>query len=94
MPSLYEPFGLVYVESALCGTPVIFGESAGAAEVLPPEWGLCLHNRSPEVLAEMIRSRCESSASFKLVAVPAPTMAEHVEALKHVLTEARQDNFT
>jgi len=90
MPSLYEPFGLVYVESALCGTPVIFGESAGAAEVLPPDWGSCLQNRSPEVLAEMIRARCESSASPSIVAVPASTMAEHVEALTRVLCEARQ----
>ena len=90
MPSHYEPFGLVYVESALCGTPVIFGGKAGAGEVLPPEWGACLHNRSPEALAKLIVERFETSASFPIVAVPAPTMAEHVAAFRRVLVEARQ----
>ena len=34
LASLYEPFGLVGVESVLCGTPVVVAEGAGCAEVL------------------------------------------------------------
>jgi glycosyltransferase involved in cell wall biosynthesis len=34
MASLYEPFGLVGVESVLSGTPVLLAEGAGCAEVI------------------------------------------------------------
>jgi len=34
MASLYEPFGLVGVESVLCGTPVLLADNAGCAEVI------------------------------------------------------------
>ncbi|MEO8280408.1 MAG: glycosyltransferase family 4 protein [Ideonella sp.] len=36
LPSRYEPFGLVGVESVLCGTPVLIERGAGCAEVLLP----------------------------------------------------------
>ena len=34
MASQYEPFGLVGVESVLCGTPVLLAEGVGCAEVI------------------------------------------------------------
>jgi glycosyltransferase involved in cell wall biosynthesis len=34
MASRYEPFGLVGVESVLCGTPVLLAHDAGCAEVI------------------------------------------------------------
>lgn len=34
MASRYEPFGLVGVESVLCGTPVVLADNAGCAEVI------------------------------------------------------------
>jgi glycosyltransferase involved in cell wall biosynthesis len=34
--SLYEPFGLVGVESVLCGTPVLLAAGVGCAEVILP----------------------------------------------------------
>jgi glycosyltransferase involved in cell wall biosynthesis len=34
MASRYEPFGLVGVESVLCGTPVLLADGAGCAEVI------------------------------------------------------------
>lgn len=34
MASRYEPFGLVGVESVLCGTPVLCAQGVGCAEVL------------------------------------------------------------
>jgi len=40
MASRYEPFGLVGVESVLCGTPVVVARGVGCAEVLRPPAGL------------------------------------------------------
>ncbi len=36
LPSRYEPFGLVGVESVLCGTPVLIERRVGCAEVMLP----------------------------------------------------------
>ncbi len=36
LPSRYEPFGLVGVESVLCGTPVLVERQVGCAEILLP----------------------------------------------------------
>jgi glycosyltransferase involved in cell wall biosynthesis len=90
LPSHYEPFGLVYVESALCGTPVIFGEKSGAGEVLPVALGACLRPRTPEALAELIATRCEAAAGGANSEIAVPTMAGHIEAFRGVLSEARQ----
>lgn len=35
MPSVSEPFGILAVEAALCGVPLVLSRHAGAAEVLP-----------------------------------------------------------
>jgi glycosyltransferase involved in cell wall biosynthesis len=90
MPSHYEPFGLVYVESALCGTPVICGEKAGAAEVLPPPLGCKLTERSPELLAELIAKSVGQNVISSVSEIAVPTMSEHVAAFKRVLELARQ----
>ena len=34
--SRYEPFGLVGVESVLCGTPLVLADNVGCAEVITP----------------------------------------------------------
>ncbi|WP_392566288.1 glycosyltransferase family 4 protein [Utexia brackfieldae] len=34
LASEYEPFGLVGIESVLCGTPIVFAENIGACEVI------------------------------------------------------------
>jgi glycosyltransferase involved in cell wall biosynthesis len=36
LASTYEPFGLVGVESVMCGTPVIFPESIGCCDAIAP----------------------------------------------------------
>ncbi|MEY4729783.1 MAG: hypothetical protein RL020_941 [Pseudomonadota bacterium] len=47
MASIYEPFGLVGVESALCGTPVLVAANVGCAEVLKPPAGLVFNLNVP-----------------------------------------------
>jgi len=91
LPSIYEPFGLVYAESALCGTPVIFGEKAGAGEVLPDALGVCLRTRTPEALAELIVARCEASAVEAGHEIAVPTITQHIEAFRRLLSEARKE---
>ncbi|MDR5823616.1 glycosyltransferase family 4 protein [Caballeronia sp. LZ043] len=36
VPSVYEPFGYVAIESVMCGTPIIVADNVGAAEVVSP----------------------------------------------------------
>jgi len=40
MASRFEPFGLVGVESVLCGTPVVLADNVGCAEVIGEPAGL------------------------------------------------------
>lgn len=54
MPSRYEPFGLVGVESVLCGTPVIAARDVGCMEVLGPEAGLPIDLDDPASLQRAI----------------------------------------
>lgn len=55
LPSHREPFGLVYVEAALCECPTIACDRGGAPEiVVPGETGLLVPPRSPDSLASAI----------------------------------------
>ena len=52
MPSSYEPFGIVALEAAAAGTPVIAGDSGGLREVIEHEvTGLLVPPRDPDSLA-------------------------------------------
>lgn len=54
MASRYEPFGLVGVESVLCGTPVLVADNVGCAEVLAPPAALGFTLIEPASLARAI----------------------------------------
>lgn len=47
LASRYEPFGLVGIESVLCGTPIIAAEQVGCAEVIHPAaaWRFNIHRK-------------------------------------------------
>ena len=88
LASGYEPFGLVGVESVLCGTPVLIAEGVGCGEVIRPPARLGFDRRRPDSLAasigEALRRWREGSARLA-----APTqglgydasVATHVNAL-------------
>jgi glycosyltransferase involved in cell wall biosynthesis len=54
LASLYEPFGLVGVESVLCGTPVLLADDAGCAEVIHAPAQIAFTVARPETLARAV----------------------------------------
>ena len=55
MPSHYESFGMVALESMACGTPVIASEVGGLAFLVKDgETGFHVPDRDPELLADRI----------------------------------------
>ena len=55
LPSYYEPFGLVAVESVQCGTPAIISPVFGASEILSERECLIIPSLTPDDIAETIR---------------------------------------
>jgi glycogen synthase len=55
VPSIYEPFGLVALESMASGCPCIVADTGGLREVVPhEEVGLRFRSRDPRSLGEMV----------------------------------------
>ncbi len=54
--SLYEPFGLVAVESVLCGTPVVIADNVGSAEVISEEAKIAYDRNDANALAQALQS--------------------------------------
>ncbi|WP_308030142.1 glycosyltransferase, partial [Neisseria lactamica] len=54
MASLYEPFGLVGVESVLCGTRVVLSDNMACTEVMNEEAGFFFSRQNPETLAQAV----------------------------------------
>ena len=54
LASYYEPFGLVGVESVLCGTPVLLAEAIGCTEVISQKACTTFSRSSPESLRALL----------------------------------------
>jgi glycogen(starch) synthase len=55
VPSLYEPFGMVALEAAVCGTPVLVAGTGGLSEILVDGvTGITVPPNDPEALARGI----------------------------------------
>jgi len=52
--SVYEPFGLVGVESVLCGTPVLIADGVGCAEVIRPPAGIAFDRQRDGSLGQAV----------------------------------------
>ncbi len=59
MASLYEPFGLVGIESVLSGTRVVFSDNMACSEVLTPQAGFFFSRSQAETLAQAIEQAVE-----------------------------------
>ena len=88
LASIYEPFGLVGVESVLCGTPVLIAEGAGCAEVIREPARLPFALDQPGSLdAAVARAVARWQAGAHRLATPTawldydPRVSVHVDAL-------------
>jgi glycosyltransferase involved in cell wall biosynthesis len=104
MASLYEPFGLVGVESVLCGTPVLLADDAGCAEVIRAPAQIPFTLARPESLGAAVAAAVERwrLGTHRLEA-PAthmsydPHVTTHVDALLAIaeaLTRSRHSPLT
>ena len=55
LPSGYEPFGLVVIESLLCGTPALISKQVAARELLEENEYIELDDITPECIASSLR---------------------------------------
>lgn len=88
MASLYEPFGLVGVESVLCGTPVLLADDAGCAEIINERGRVSFAVARPETLDAAVREAVARwQAGTQRIAEPLqalgydPRVSTHVAAL-------------
>ena len=88
MASLYEPFGLVGVESVLCGTPVLLADNAGCAEVINELAQLPFSLVAADSLGRAVANAVERwQAGTHRITTPLhglgydPRVATHVDAL-------------
>ena len=66
LASKYEPFGLVGVESVMCGTPVIFPSSIGCCDAIAPHAKFVF---APDDEADL-RATLERAVQPRLAAAP------------------------
>jgi glycosyltransferase involved in cell wall biosynthesis len=94
MASLYEPFGLVGVESVLCGTPVLLADNAGCAEVINEHAQLPFSLAASGSLGRAVERAVERwQAGTHRIATPLlglgydPRVSTHVDALLAIADE-------
>ncbi|MCP1661080.1 glycosyltransferase family 4 protein [Neisseria perflava] len=93
MASLYEPFGLVGVESVLCGTKVVLSDNMACTEVMNEEAGFFFSSQDPATLAAAIKAAVllkQGGVKHK-IANPLtaltynPTLAHHIATVYQML---------
>ena len=92
LASLYEPFGLVGVESILCGTKIIFANSCGCCEIIKDSDGLFFDKNNLESLMNSLISadQMKSNNQHKInnpqeYIAYNPKLAYHIDELLKLL---------
>jgi glycosyltransferase involved in cell wall biosynthesis len=96
MASTYEPFGLVGIESLLCGTPVLLASGVGCSEVIEADARIDFAPGDPGALGEAVRNAvAQWRTDTHRIAMPAralrydPSVAAHVDALLALVRQWR-----
>ncbi len=91
--SVYEPFGLVGVESVLCGTPLVIADNVGSAEAVTADAKIEFSRREPGSFAQAIDRALERMRGpAARIAEPAasviydPGVDAHVAALCRLMS--------
>lgn len=92
MASLYEPFGLVGIESILCGTRVVFSDNMACTEVMNENAGFFFSRQNPETLAQAITQAVSLKQQGKhKITSPMqaltynPTLTHHIDQTLNIL---------
>jgi len=97
LASDYEPFGLVGVESVLCGTPLVFADNIACLEVIKPEAVLAFSRQHDDSVAgalrEAVRRARDGQARLEspldLLGYD-PDVGRHAEALMALAEQVRK----
>ena len=88
LASNYEPFGLVGIESILCGTRIIFADNCGCCEVIKNTDNLFFNIRQPETLEQSLfkadRMKLENNHRInnpQEYVLYNPTLSNHIDKL-------------
>lgn len=84
LPSYYEPFGLVAMESLQCGTPVILSKFVGAIDLVKPGQGIILKELTvDDLVAALLEIRNNKlTVEFDFAKNLNLTLSDHVRQLK------------
>lgn len=97
LASDYEPFGLVGVESVLCGTPLVFADNIACLEVIAPQAVLPFSRTDDDSVAAALREavrraragQARIDAPLNLLRYD-PDVGRHAEALMALAETARK----
>ncbi len=83
LPALYEPFGLVAVESLQCGVPVLLSGAVGAGALLSDCDGVIIENVTPQTIADGLRDLRDNPRTVTpdFAVTHGLTSADHIQAL-------------